>query len=64
MRNLTIMFMMLIASFTFAQNVPIDFEPAGNGADWTWTVFENDDNPPHWKSSQTPMQAEPTLRLR
>jgi hypothetical protein len=26
-------------------NVPIDFEEGGNGADWTWTVFENDDNP-------------------
>lgn len=24
----------------------IDFEPAGNGADWTWNVFENDWNPP------------------
>jgi len=29
-----------------AQNVPIDFETSGNGADWTWTVFENDTNPP------------------
>lgn len=28
------------------QNIPIDFEEAGNGADWTWTVFENDTNPP------------------
>jgi parallel beta-helix repeat protein len=27
-------------------NNPIDFEEGGNGADWTWTVFENDDNPP------------------
>jgi hypothetical protein len=25
---------------------PIDFEPGGYGADWTWTVFENDSNPP------------------
>ncbi len=24
---------------------PIDFEVGGNGADWTWTVFENDSNP-------------------
>ena len=31
---------------TFAQNAPIDFEAAGNGANWTWTVFENDTNPP------------------
>ncbi|MDB3907234.1 T9SS type A sorting domain-containing protein [Crocinitomicaceae bacterium] len=29
-----------------AQNVPIDFEDTGNGANWTWTVFENDGNPP------------------
>ena len=29
----------------FAQNAPIDFEAGGNGADWTWTVFENDSNP-------------------
>lgn len=28
------------------QNIPIDFEEAGNGADWTWTTFENDTNPP------------------
>lgn len=25
---------------------PIDFEAGGFGADWTWTVFENDTNPP------------------
>ena len=24
---------------------PIDFEATGNGADWTWTVFENGSNP-------------------
>jgi hypothetical protein len=24
---------------------PIDFETGGYGADWTWTVFENDSNP-------------------
>lgn len=34
------------AIFASAQNVPIDYEPGGNGAGWTWTVFENDDNPP------------------
>ena len=27
-------------------NAPIDFEPDGFGADWTWTVFENATNPP------------------
>ena len=29
-----------------AQNAPIDFEPSGHGANWNWTVFENDYNPP------------------
>jgi hypothetical protein len=28
-----------------AQNIPVDFEENGNGADWVWTVFENDTNP-------------------
>lgn len=30
----------------YAQNFPIDFEPGGFGESWTWTVFENDTNPP------------------
>ncbi len=46
MRYFTIIIMMLIASPGFAQNNPIDFEPDGYGADWTWTVFENETNPP------------------
>jgi hypothetical protein len=29
----------------YGQNIPIDFETDGNGADWTWRVFENVDNP-------------------
>lgn len=33
------------ATFAFAQNAPVDFESGGNGAAWTWTVFENDTNP-------------------
>ncbi|MEE4178365.1 MAG: T9SS type A sorting domain-containing protein [Bacteroides sp.] len=46
MKKTTIFLMMLIASLmSFAQNGPIDFEPGGHGADWTWTVFENDTNP-------------------
>ena len=28
-----------------AQINPIDFEADGHGADWTWTVFENETNP-------------------
>ncbi|MDX5320755.1 MAG: hypothetical protein LPK45_06605, partial [Bacteroidota bacterium] len=35
----------LIAKVGVAQNAPIDFETGGNGASWTWTTFENDDNP-------------------
>ncbi len=39
----------LFVSITFlsvtGQNIPIDFEEPGNGADWTWTTFENDSNP-------------------
>ena len=35
-----------ISFSAFAQNVPVDFEPGGHGANWTWTVFENENNPP------------------
>ncbi len=34
-----------MSSIVFAQNAPIDFESGGHGANWTWTVFENDTNP-------------------
>jgi len=37
--------MLFVSSMSFAQNVPINFEAGGNGAAWTWTPFENDDNP-------------------
>lgn len=37
---------LFISNATQAQNVPVDFENTGNGANWTWTVFENDNNPP------------------
>jgi hypothetical protein len=36
----------LFTATASAQNVPIDFETTGNGAGWTWTVFENTTNPP------------------
>jgi len=37
----------LLASLSgMAQNAPIDFENTGFGSNWTWTVFENDINPP------------------
>ncbi|MFY0644331.1 MAG: T9SS type A sorting domain-containing protein [Bacteroidia bacterium] len=46
MRNFTIVCMLLlISSFSIAQNAPIDFETGGNGASWTWATFENDTNP-------------------
>jgi len=40
-------FLILVFNIIFlnAQNIPIDFEQGGNGADWVWTVFENDSNP-------------------
>ena len=38
---------MLLALGVFAQSThTIDFEPAGTGADWDWTVDQNADNPP------------------
>ncbi len=46
MRFFTTILLLLATSVAFAQNAPIDFEPNGHGADWTWTVFENDTNPP------------------
>jgi hypothetical protein len=46
MRNFTLTLVALfIATMSFAQNAPIDFESNGYGANWTWTVFENDSNP-------------------
>ncbi len=38
-----------LSLFTFgigySQNAPINFEIGGQGANWTWTTFENDSNP-------------------
>ncbi|MFT4669612.1 MAG: hypothetical protein ACI9HJ_001186, partial [Ulvibacter sp.] len=45
MKKITLMFF-LVSAFGLSQNNPIDFEASGNGASWTWTVFENDSNPP------------------
>ncbi len=36
---------LLITSICVSQNAPIDFESSGQGANWTWTTFENDTNP-------------------
>lgn len=46
MKKFTLLMMLLSTVFGYAQNSPIDFETGGYGADWTWTVFENEDNPP------------------
>lgn len=45
MKKITLMFL-LVSAFGLSQNSPIDFEVSGNGLAWTWTVFENDSNPP------------------
>lgn len=46
MKNFIFVFVFMITSIGFSQNSPVDFEAGGFGADWTWTVFENDTNPP------------------
>ena len=45
MKKNTLLFVLLAVSFGYSQNAPIDFESGGNGASWTWTVFENATNP-------------------
>lgn len=45
MRISTLVLMILFSSISFAQNAPINFETGGQGAAWTWTVFENATNP-------------------
>jgi len=41
-----LLFTLLTGGIVLGQNQPIDFEPGGFGATWTWTVFENGTNPP------------------
>jgi len=45
--TLLVLYCLLLKSggAVLAQNYPIDFETGGNGATWTWTVFENSGNP-------------------
>jgi len=46
-RLIAILFVLAISSSVFAQPThTINFEPAGVGANWDWTVAENADNPP------------------
>ncbi len=42
---ITLSISILISSIGFSQNNPIDFEVGGNGANWSWTTFENNTNP-------------------
>jgi hypothetical protein len=44
-QSITMFLLLLSAMWSNAQVAPIDFEAGGEGADWTWTVFENDDDP-------------------
>ncbi|NNM22768.1 MAG: T9SS type A sorting domain-containing protein [Flavobacteriaceae bacterium] len=46
MKILLFTYLLMIATLGFSQNNPVDFESGGFGANWTWTVFENDTNPP------------------
>lgn len=41
-----ILFVLIQFGSLVAQNIPIDFQEDGEGADWVWTTFENDINPP------------------
>ncbi len=45
MRKIITLLLGLIVTMGISQNAPIDFESGESGADWTWTVFENDSNP-------------------
>jgi len=42
---ITLSISILISSFGFSQNNPINFETGGQGANWSWTTFENSTNP-------------------
>lgn len=42
---ITLSLSLLIVSMGFSQNAPINFETGGQGANWTWTTFENGTNP-------------------
>lgn len=42
---ITLCVSLLVSSIGFSQNNPIDFEVGGQGANWTWTTFENGTNP-------------------
>lgn len=42
---ITLSLSILFSSIGFSQTNPINFESGGNGANWSWTTFENGTNP-------------------
>jgi len=46
MKKTLLLFIISAANTCLAQNGPISFETGGFGTLWTWTVFENDNQPP------------------
>ena len=46
MKSLFTLLFTAVATILWGQAGPIDFEPSGYGATWTWTTFENASNPP------------------
>ena len=46
MKKTLLLFIIIAANTCLAQNGPISFETGGFGTLWTWTVFENDNQPP------------------
>ena len=45
MKKITFFSFLLVASMGFSQVNPVNFEADGNGADWTFAVFANGDDP-------------------
>ncbi|WP_158211797.1 T9SS type A sorting domain-containing protein [Polaribacter tangerinus] len=45
MKKITFLILLLSTYIFQAQNVPIDFEDSGKGANWTWVVNDNASNP-------------------
>ena len=45
MKKLFLQLGFMITFASYGQNIPVDFEQGGFGANWTWTTFENGTNP-------------------
>ena len=45
MKKLFLQLGFMITFVSYGQNIPVDFEQGGFGANWTWTTFENGTNP-------------------